>query len=77
MNRNNQAPQLTRDTIWESNKYVHNKTSHLIAQSLERRLQQTGISMDVQDRWDVRQQRQDKTINLHSRVDVNGSNWQL
>ena len=34
----------------------------VIAHSLVRRFEQTGISIDAQDRREVRKQRQDKTI---------------
>ena len=51
--------------------------SRIIAHSLVRPFEQTGISINAQDRWDVREQRQDKTVNLHSFVDVRGSSRQL
>ena len=37
--------------------------SGVIAHSLVRRFEQTGISIDAQNRRDVRKQRQDKTVN--------------
>ena len=37
----------------------------VIAHSLVRGFEQTGISIDALDRCDVRKQRKDKTINLH------------
>ena len=42
----------------------------VIAHSLARQFEQTGISIDAQDRRDVRKQRQDKAVNIHSRIDV-------
>ena len=42
-----------------------------------RRFQQAEIYTDAQDRGDVRKQRQDKTVNLHSSIDVSGSSQQL
>ena len=36
----------------------------VIAHSLVRQFEQTGISIDAQDRRDVRKQRQDKTIDV-------------
>ena len=48
-----------------------------IAHSLVRRFEQTGMSIDAQDRRDVRKQLQDKTVNLHSHIDVSGSSRQL
>ena len=49
----------------------------VIAHGLVRLFEQTGISIDEQDRWDIRKQHHDKTINLHSHIDVNGSSRQL
>ena len=43
--------------------------SGVIAHSLVKQFEQTGISIDAQDRHNVRKQRQDKTVNLHSRID--------
>ena len=43
------------------------------AHSLVRRFELTGISNDARGRRDVRKQRQDKTVNLYSRIDVSGS----
>ena len=51
--------------------------SRIIAHSLVRPFEQTGISINAQDRWDVREQSQDKNVNLHSCVDVRGSSRQL
>ena len=51
--------------------------SCVIVHSLVRRFEQTGISIDAQDRRDVRNQRQGKTVNLHTRIDVSGSSRQL
>ena len=51
--------------------------SGVIGHGLVRRFEQTGISIDAQDRRDVRKQCQDKTVNLHSRIDVRGSSLQL
>ena len=51
--------------------------SQVIAHSFVRRFEQTGISIDAQDRRDVRKQRQGKTVYLHSRIDVRGSSQQL
>ena len=51
--------------------------SRVIAHSLVRQFKQTGISVDAHDRRNVRQQRQDKAINLHTRIDVSGSRRQL
>ena len=51
--------------------------SRVIAHSLVRQFEQTGISIDAQDRRDVRKQCQDKTVNLQSRIDVSSSSWQL
>ena len=45
----------------------------VIAHSLVRRFEQTGVYNDAQDRRDVRKLRQDKTFNLHSRIDISGS----
>ena len=47
--------------------------SRAIAHSLVRRLEQTEFYIDAQDRRDIRKQRQDKTVNLHSRIDASGS----
>ena len=47
--------------------------SHIIIDSLVIGFEQTGISIDAQDRRDLRKQRQNKTVNLHSRIDVSGS----
>ena len=49
----------------------------VIAHSHVRPFQQAGISTDAQDRRDLRKQRQDKTVNLLSRIDVSGSSQQL
>ena len=43
--------------------------SRVIAHSLVRRFEQTGISFDAQDRRDVRKQLQEETVNLHSCID--------
>ena len=51
--------------------------SHVIAHSLMRQFEHTGISFDAQDQRDARKQRQDKTVNLHSLTDVSGSSRQL
>ena len=51
--------------------------SRVIAHSLVRRFEQTGLSIDAQDLGDVRKQRQDKTVNLHSCIDVSDSSLQL
>ena len=51
--------------------------SSIIVYSPVRRFQQEGISTDAQDRRDVRKQCQDKTVNLHSRIDVSGSSQHL
>ena len=51
--------------------------SHIIAPGLVRRFEQTGISIDAQDRRDIRKQRQDKTDNLHPRIGVSSSSRQL
>ena len=51
--------------------------SRLIAHSHVRWFEQTGISMDAQDRRDLRKHRQDKTVNLHSPIDIIGSSPQL
>ena len=54
--------------------------SHVSVHSLLSCLQQVGISSDEQDRRDVKKQRQDaqdKTVKLHSRIDVSGSSQQL
>ena len=51
--------------------------SGVIAHSLVRRFEQKGISIDAQDRRDVRKPRQDKTVNLLSRINLSGSSWQL
>ena len=45
-----------------------------MAHSLQRRFEQAGILIDAQDRHNVRKQRQGKTVNLHSRIDVSASN---
>ena len=50
---------------------------HIIAHCLVRRFEQTGISIDAQDRRDIRKQRQDKTVNLRPRIGVSGSSRQL
>ena len=42
--------------------------SGVIAPCLVRGFEQKGISIDAQDRREVRKQRQDKTVNLHSRL---------
>ena len=47
--------------------------SHFIAHRHMRRFQQAGKSTDAKDRRDVKKQRQDRTVNLHSRIDVSGS----
>ena len=49
----------------------------LIAYSLVRQFEQTGISIDAHDRCDVRKQRKDKTVNLPSCIDVSSSSQQL
>ena len=51
--------------------------SGVMAHSLMRRFEQTGISIDVRNRRDVRKQRQNKTVDLHSRIDVSGSSRHL
>ena len=51
--------------------------SRVIAHSHVRRFQQAGISTDAQDPRDVRKQHQDKTVNLHSHIDVSDSSQQL
>ena len=51
--------------------------SRVISHSHLRQLQQAGISTDAQDRRDVRKQHRDKTVNLHSHIDVSGSSQQL
>ena len=51
--------------------------SRIIAHSLVRLLEQIGISINAQDKSDVRKQCQDETVNLHSRIDVSGSSHQL
>ena len=51
--------------------------SRVIARSLVRRFEQTGISIDAHDQCNVSKQCQDKNINLHSHIDVSGSSWQL
>ena len=51
--------------------------SRVIAHNLVRQFEQTGISIDAQDRRNVRKQPQDKTVNLQSRIDVSSSSWQL
>ena len=51
--------------------------SRVIAHSLVRRFEQTGISIEAQDRRDQRKQCQDKTLNLHSPFDVSTSSRQL
>ena len=51
--------------------------SRIIAHSLMRLLEQIGISIDAQDKRDVRKQCQDETVNLHSRINVSGSSHQL
>ena len=51
--------------------------SLVIADSLLRRFKQTEISIDAQDQRNTRKQRQDKTVNLHSRIDIIGSSPQL
>ena len=47
--------------------------SRVNAHSHVRRFQKAGISTDAQDRLDVKKQRQDTTVNLHSCIDVSGS----
>ena len=47
------------------------------ANSLVRRFEETGIYIDPQDRRDVSKQYQDKTVYLHSRMDVSGSSPQM
>ena len=42
----------------------------VIADSLVRQFEQTGISINAQDRRYVRKQRQDKTVYLHPRIYV-------
>ena len=49
----------------------------VIAYSLVRWFEQTGKSKDAHDRCDVRKQRKDKTVNLHSCIDVSSSSQQL
>ena len=44
--------------------------SGVVAHSLVRRFEQTGMSIDAQNRRGERKQRQDKTVNLHTRIDV-------
>ena len=51
--------------------------SGVIAYSLMRRFEQTGISIDAQDQLDARKQPEDKIVNLHSRIDVRCSRPQL
>ena len=51
--------------------------SGIIAHSLMRPFEQTGISIDAQDRRTLRKQRKDKTVHLHSRSDISGSSLQL
>ena len=51
--------------------------SRVIAHNLVKQFEQTGISIDAQDRRNVRKQHQDKTVNLQSRIDVSSSSWQL
>ena len=51
--------------------------SRVIADSLVRRFEQTGISIDAQDRLNARKHRQDKTVYLHSRIDVSRFSQQL
>ena len=43
----------------------------VIAHSLVRRFEQTGISIDAQDRREVRKQRQDKTIEPVHEISIN------
>ena len=50
--------------------------SGVVAHSLVRRFEQTGMSIDAQNRRDVKKQRQDKTVNLHTRIDVCSSSRQ-
>ena len=51
--------------------------SGVIAHNLVRWFEQTGISIDAQDHPKVRNQHQDKTVNLHSLIDVSVSSPQL
>ena len=51
--------------------------SRLIVHGLVRWFEQTGRSIDVQDRHDVRKQRQEKTVNLQSCTDLSSSSGQL
>ena len=51
--------------------------SRVNAHTLMRWFEQTGISIDAQGQRKVRKQRQDKTINLHSRIDLSRSSRQL
>ena len=49
--------------------------SCVIAHILVRQFEQTGISIDAQGH--IRKQLQDKTVNLHSNIDVGVSSKQL
>ena len=51
--------------------------SRVNGNSLMRWFEQTGISINAQDQCNVRKQRQDKTINLHSHIDLSRSSRQL
>ena len=51
--------------------------SRFIAQGSVRWFEKSGISIDTQDRCDIRKQHQDKTYNLHSRIGASGSTQQL
>ena len=51
--------------------------SRVLAHSLMGRFEQTRISIDAEDRCKVRKQCQDKTVNLHSCIDVGSFSWQL
>ena len=51
--------------------------SRVVAYSLARQFEQTGISIDAQDRHDIRKQCQNKTVNLHSHIEISGTSRQL
>ena len=44
--------------------------SRVVAHSLARQFEQIGISIDAQDRHDIRKQCQIKTVNLHSHIEI-------
>ena len=51
--------------------------SRLVVHSLVKRFEQTGMSIDAQDRRDFRKQSQENAVNLHSHIDLSGSSRQL